>query len=315
MTENPKNVEQGLPEGSPDFSSVRPVVSETGSIQGSEESLVADSPRHAEYEDRVVAFVDVLGFKEIIGRSAGNPDLVRRIHHALDVRNDDWAEVFAADVGLEMKPTEFQDRIHSFSDFVVVSVRPDIREIGLLVYIVFKICRQLLFSGFLSRGGIAMGKLYHRDVSEGSSEAGPPMVFGPAFIEAYQFESSHADGPRVILQNKVREHIQKKCNLYPDSRLTAFLKTHVQRADDGPAFIDFFCDFCANEYYEAAPDISSEIAQIRSHLCDALDLTTDKPLYFRKNAQIAREFNRAVTRAGKHELLIDADRLPRRDGH
>ncbi|WP_229275774.1 hypothetical protein [Burkholderia pseudomallei] len=275
--------------------------------------FVADSPRHAEYEERVVAFVDVLGFKEIIKRSATEPELVRKVHHALDVRNNDWATVFAADVGLDMPASDFQDRLHSFSDFVVVSVRPDIREIGLMVYIIFKICRQLLVSGFLSRGGIAKGLLYHRDDSGKDSEAGPPMVFGPAFVEAYLFESSHADGPRVILQNKVREHILRKCNNLPDTKLTSFLRTHVQRAADGPAFIDIFADFGTNEYYETAPDISSELKTIRQHICEALDRTADKPLYFRKNAQLARQFNAALEKSGRRELMIDGDQLPNRE--
>lgn len=281
--------------------------------QAIDAKFVADSPRHAEYEDRVVAFVDVLGFKEIIYRSAKEPELVRKVHHALDVRNNDWATVFAADVGLTMAPTDFQDRLHSFSDFVVVSVRPDIREIGLMVYIVFKICRQLLVSGFLSRGGIAKGLLYHRDDTGSTDEGGPPMVFGPAFIDAYLFESSHADGPRVILQNKVREHIQRKCAEMPNTKLTAFLQTHVQRASDGPAFIDIFADFSANAYYETPPDISSELEAIRQHICEALDRTADKPLFFKKNAQLARQFNAALLKAGRKELMIDGDRLPTRD--
>ncbi|WP_240049402.1 hypothetical protein [Burkholderia thailandensis] len=275
--------------------------------------FVADSPRHAEYEERIVAFVDVLGFKEIIKRSATEPELVRKVHHALDVRNNDWATVFAADVGLDMTAADFQDRLHSFSDFVVVSVRPDIREIGLMVYIIFKICRQLLVSGFLSRGGIAKGPLYHRDDSGKDAEAGPPMVFGPAFVEAYLFESSHADGPRVILQNKVREHILRKCSELPDTKLTSFLRTHVQRAADGPAFIDIFADFGPNEYYETAPDISSEVETIRAHICDALNRTADKPLYFKKNAQLARQFNAALEKAGREELMINGDQLPTRE--
>lgn len=280
--------------------------------QSEETAFVADAPRHAAYEERVVAFVDVLGFKDIIFKSAGKPDLVRKIYHALSVSNDAWADVFAKEVGLDMTADDFEDRMTSFSDCVVISVKPDIREIGLLVYIVFRICRQLLMAGFLSRGGVAKGLLYHEDSST-LGKSGAPMVFGPAFVNAYLFESTHADGPRVILENSVREHIRRKCSEMPNTRLTAFLNTHIKRAEDGPAYIDIFADFGASDYYETVPDVSSEIEAIHGHLCAALDQTADRPLHFKKNAQLARQFNIAVERAGRGGYHIDGDRLPKRD--
>lgn len=257
-----------------------------------------------------MAFIDVLGFKEIISKSAGDATLVRKIHHALTVSNDAWADVFAREVGLDMSANDFTDRMTSFSDCVVISVEPDIREIGLLVYIVFKICRQLLMEGFLSRGGVAKGPLYH-DNSPMTGNVGAPMVFGPAFVNAYLFESTHADGPRVILENSVREHIRKKCRTpHHNTRLTAFLETHIKRAPDGPAYIDVFADFGVSSYYTSESDLSSEVKTIREHLCAALDQTADKPHHFKKNAQLARQFNAAVQRAGWHDSLIDGELLP-----
>jgi len=85
-----------------------------------------DGPKDAVYEERVVAFVDILGFKEIIVRSARDENLVRRIHSALDLRHDNFAAVFAAEVGLQMAPKDFDDLFHTFSDCIVISVRPKI---------------------------------------------------------------------------------------------------------------------------------------------------------------------------------------------
>ncbi|WP_322021136.1 MULTISPECIES: hypothetical protein [unclassified Burkholderia] len=298
------------PQG-PDVSEIRPVdAPDTEEPPADDPNFVADSPRHAEYRPRVVAFIDVLGFKEIISKSAGDATLVRRIHHALTVSNDAWAEVFAREVGLDISPADFSDQMTSFSDCVVISVEPEIREIGLLVYIVFKICRQLLMEGFLSRGGVAKGLLYH-DNNAPSGNMGAPMVFGPAFVNAYLFESTHADGPRVILENSVREHIRRKCRApNHNTKLSAFLDTHIKRASDGPAYIDVFADFGSSSYYTAAADLSSEVKTIREHLCAALDQTADKPHHFKKNAQLARQFNAAVHRAGWHDQMIDGDLLP-----
>jgi hypothetical protein len=274
-----------------------------------------DYPKGVKYEERVVAFVDVLGFKEIIARSVSDPELVHRIFYALDVRKDDWATMYAADVGLQRKPEEFTDRFHSFSDCVVMSVGTKIEDIGLLVYGIFKLCRQLLVQGFASRGGIAKGLLYHHDEVQavaGSNRA-PTMVFGPAFIDAYQFESSHADGPRVILQNKVWQQINSYCSENPSEKLAKFLSTHIQRAEDGPAFIDLFADFGLSHFYDTNRDLSAEMKQIQTHICQALDSSTDRPLHFKKNAQLAREFNKAVERANQVEFRIPKSKLPARD--
>lgn len=279
------------------------------------ETGTVDAPKQLEYTERVVAFVDILGFKEIIKKSAHDDELVKRIFYALDVRKDDWAEVYAQDVGLNKTADDFDDRFHSFSDCIVMSVGTGIEDIGLLVYGIFKICRQLLGQGFLSRGGIAMGKLYHHDEAGSSHDTksrAPSMVFGPAFIEAYQFESAHADGPRVILQNQVWRKIDDHCKRNSGTKLSKFLKTHIARADDGPAFIDLFADFGISHYYDTERDLKDEMRTIKSHICAALDNTTDRPLYFRKNAQIAREFNKAVDRSELTEFLIPKDKLPQR---
>lgn len=278
----------------------------------------ADAPKDAIYDDRVVAFVDILGFKEIVLRSAADPDLVRRIHNALDLRRDNFAKLFAAEVGLDREPNSFDDLFHTFSDCIVISVRPTVEEVGLLVFMAFRICRQLLTNGFLSRGGVARGKLLHR--VNGHSElpkdsdglvAPVPMVFGPAFIEAYNFESAHADGPRVILQNAVWQLIDQHCEQQPHTKLAAFLRDHVRRAVDGPAYIDIFADFqSSGRFYNSRRDLDSEISVIHSHICGALDHAADKPHHFKKNAQLARQFNTAIRLSERHQHQIPASKLP-----
>ncbi|PXX05443.1 hypothetical protein C7399_1416 [Paraburkholderia tropica] len=270
-----------------------------------------DYPKDVAYEDRVVAFVDILGFRDIIARSAGEPELVQKIYTALDVRKDNWAKAFAAEVGLKMEPKDFGDRFHSFSDCIVISVRPDIREVGLLVWIIFKICRQLLRYGFTSRGGVAVGKLFHRDTIDAESAA-PPMVFGPAFNEAYGFESAHADGPRIIFQSKVWRLIEDNKNHHPDTKLRQFFDEHLSRAEDGPAFVNLFADFGHNTYYETAISPENEIALIGGHIRTALDQTSDRPHHFKKHAFLAREFNRSAAENERQDHCIPPDILPRR---
>lgn len=293
------------------LATIKPVVPSTQAAAG---SLDVDTPTNIAYENRVVAFVDILGFKEVIQRSKNDPELVSRIFYALDVRKDSWAEAYSKEVEFTYGPEFFDDRFHSFSDCIVMSVSSRIEDVGLLIYSVFKICRQLLNQGFVSRGGIAMGDLYHHDDSgeDKKSRRAPSMVFGPAFIDAYQFESSHADGPRVILQNSVWKTICAYRREHPDTKLSKFLKVHVPRAEDGPAFIDIFADFGSNEFYASHRDLDNEIGVLKAHICHALDGATDRPHVFKKNAQLAREFNKAIREAERFQHLIPSDKLPNR---
>lgn len=279
----------------------------------------ADAPKGVRYEDRIVAFVDILGFKEIVYGSQTDENRLNQIYGALDIRNNELAKHFAAELKLERTPQQFDDRFHTFSDCIVMSVSTDPEELGLLVFMVFKICRQLLHAGFLSRGGIATGPLLHRAQVDGESddETQSAMVFGPAFIDAYNLESNHADGARVILQTKVWKQLEKYKAENPASRLTEFFNSHVARADDGPAFVNLFADFPGNIFYPTDLDVDADIAAIKSRLCNALNETADKPHQFRKNAMLAKEFNLAVLTASsvpryKHlkQHLISADALP-----
>lgn len=281
----------------------------------------ADAPKGVRYEDRVVAFVDILGFKEIVYGSQTDENRLNQIYGALDIRNNELAKHFASELKLDRTPQQFDDRFHTFSDCIVMSVSTDPEELGLLVFMVFKICRQLLHAGFLSRGGIATGPLLHRAQVDGESEEDKQsaMVFGPAFIDAYNLESNHADGARVILQTKVWKKLDRYRTENPTTRLTDFFNSHVARADDGPAFVNLFADFPGNSFYEADMDVDADIAAINLRLCNALNETADKPHQFRKNAMLAKEFNLAVTTASSvpryqhlKQHLISPDALPRR---
>ena len=56
---------------------------------------------------------------------------------------------------------------------------------------------DLLHMGFLTRGAIVVGDLYHRD----------NIIFGPALVEAHTIESREAFYPRVIVSRTALEDL------------------------------------------------------------------------------------------------------------
>ena len=146
----------------------------------------------ASYINRYVAFLDILGFKDMISMTVGtsptvSPNEVRAILEVPDpVREDQIILWRIGDI------SKSGHRITAFSDSIVITT--DETEQGLmhLLQHVGKIGFRLAQLGMLYRGGIANGLLYHDE----------QQVFGPAVIEAYELEKK-AKFPRVILSTAV----------------------------------------------------------------------------------------------------------------
>lgn len=133
------------------------------------------------YEKRVVLFLDILGFKELIKKG--------REIELLDVLSipQDLVGKYPFDGSTKMEIT-------AFSDSIVVSelVESDFnirRMVGYASYLFTKFLEKKI----LIRGGIALGNLHHKD----------GIVFGPALVEAYKLESELAFYPRIAVTDEI----------------------------------------------------------------------------------------------------------------
>ena len=86
-----------------------------------------------------------------------------------------------------------------FSDNIVISGHDQPYGLGVLLLGAAGICLRLLELGFLTRGGIAYGKLAHD----------AHMVFGPGLIEAANLERTVAHYPRVVFSEGVVERARQ----------------------------------------------------------------------------------------------------------
>lgn len=172
----------------------------------------------AVYENRVVAFIDLLGFRELVSFSALHPEAAGHIYSFLigiqgqqvmgglyggipTFGLDGTREVkLARDLPntenmLELIKTHWPIEITQFSDSLVLSCKAEDGATSiLLLEFIAKLMLGAFQHGFLLRGGITLGLLSHQ-------EGGP--LFGPAFIEAYALESKYALWPRIIVDKTV----------------------------------------------------------------------------------------------------------------
>lgn len=134
------------------------------------------------YENKYVAFLDILGFKNKVEESILNDEVYGNIQKAL--------KEFLAEKENQTKFQIIGENITTFSDNIVMSYpAKDSDNLYYLGKDIVFLQHKLFEYGMLIRGGITKGKIYHTK----------DIVFGPALNAAYELESKYSVYPRVIL--------------------------------------------------------------------------------------------------------------------
>jgi len=227
------------------------------------------------YSDRYVAFVDILGFSEIVRKTKHDETTVRVValahaltaigsHHPSLNENDDF---------------QFQ----TFSDSIVMSSAATLTGLLHIFHSISELNISLLKPGLLTRGAVARGKLHHDRF----------VMFGPALLDAYGIETTVAKYPRVVLSRAV----------YQDFRRVAsgHIIPRVRLAEDGPPYLDIFARFSDLNAAEPTIDFlnSPEVALAQACQRAIQDLVDDsiyEPRHYEKLRWLAIYWNTTVAR-------------------
>jgi len=143
------------------------------------------------YERRILAYVDIVGWSAAC--CSADPSVPAQVVSAMDnihsVASQYSAEMkhrVAESPNALVHPKYAEVQWGAFSDNFVVSM-PESFGLRLLIPVA-EICRRLLRVGFLTRGAITVGDLYHVDT----------MVYGPALVQAVELEKE-AVYPRLVV--------------------------------------------------------------------------------------------------------------------
>jgi hypothetical protein len=233
------------------------------------------------YEERYCAFIDILGFTELISnirrghiRFEAVRDVLNRIHEPLN---------FDAAGSADFRAT-------TISDAIALSTSLSAAGLASLVDMVSSLALGALELGYFTRGALCRGLLYHDK----------DTVFGEALIAAYQLESSIARYPRIMVTKQV----------YDDalgSNVTTYFQTHLTQADDGPYFVDVLeeiriglkvIDAGVLERTITDPKLAS-FSRMREQIERQVAETVDNPDHFEKAQWFARYWNTAFPQAEK----------------
>ncbi|MEQ1546640.1 hypothetical protein [Methyloglobulus sp.] len=166
------------------------------------------------YEKSAVAFIDILGFKNAL-------DDVSRARDILDALSDIKKEIdwhYSSGFYKDFKGIE--NEIMAFSDSIVFS---GLEHAAIIVSLnALKFSQLLIRKGFLCRGAIACGNVYHKN----------GILFGNGLVKAYNDEMTLAKYPRIILDSNIVEMLNESNNTSDD--FAGLIKTDK----DGSKFLN-----------------------------------------------------------------------------
>jgi len=167
------------------------------------------------YKRKVVAFIDILGFRKIIEQTEENLTAQSEIYDVLNsIKTSILSTSLSGELNLEnVPPEELEDvqktfqlfayamkskstvQITHFSDSIVISVDADdmvyvMTVMELIGRTIFKLWNDFKI---LIRGAISTGYLIHEE--EG-------VLFGPAMVKSYEYETFLAKNPRIIIDEE-----------------------------------------------------------------------------------------------------------------
>lgn len=182
----------------------------------------------ANYALKYVAFLDLLGFKNMVYQSVGDQNVLNNINMALSyigkMQHDNYNGI--------MPMVNLGKQVTAFSDSIVISYDASMPGGGfhVLMDLVF-ICNDLLGIGIPIRGGVTVGPLIH-DIQK---------CFGPAMIDAYLMESQKALFPRIIINQNVIEYDLSKPGRANTLEYEAKYLQEIIKQDphDGLLFLDY----------------------------------------------------------------------------
>jgi hypothetical protein len=227
------------------------------------------------YEQRYCAYIDILGFADLMAELRGGKvpyeairDVLKRMHNPYDPKI------------IDVEHCDF--RAQSISDAVALSTQCSIPGLSMLFAAIRELAEAALHKGYFLRGAVCKGHLYHDEST----------VFGEALVKAYKLESTVVNFPRIMLTKKV------VADAMASSESNDF-RDHINQANDGPFYLHvlwhvrMLLDVLKEKNYDMAG--SEHRLQWYSTMNDMIqrrfDDSVDTPRHFQKVQWFANYWN------------------------
>ncbi|KFN38722.1 MAG: hypothetical protein JU82_10410 [Sulfuricurvum sp. MLSB] len=223
-----------------------------------------------QYEDRIVIFLDVLGWGNLVEKSVENTDVLTNIAN-IAYNAKDMSENLNSE-----KEFPLFSRVTNFSDSLVISLSIDDLYPQRIEFFLMPLISAALHAGMFIRGGITRGAIYHDN----------NMVFGPALNKAYQLESKDANYPRIIIDESVHEICYKN--------KIEFLK-NWRKINDDYFFYDFIYTLTQFIFDSKTIVYEETINKLKQTIEENLNIHENDDRIYQKYIWLAKYFNQVYT--------------------
>ncbi len=149
------------------------------------------------YEERAVAFIDVLGFGMLVDKSVHEFSVLEELQSLIDMLE---TSIPLLNNGVfSTVPARLIPKHTYVSDSIILSAPITDSEVknysglDILIMRCIQLSHRFLGAGYLLRGGIAVGNVWHSDGN----------IVGPAYQEAYRLEAA-GENPCIVLSESAK---------------------------------------------------------------------------------------------------------------
>ncbi|WP_295201958.1 hypothetical protein [uncultured Chryseobacterium sp.] len=203
------------------------------------------------YQNRICCFIDILGFKTHLNEtidSHGN-DVVEKINSINSIL--ELSKSITSNHGIS------ESRVVTyFSDSIVISYEfNEESQLFLSLLNLLYVSMELANKGYLTRGGVSIGKLIHNE----------NVIFGPALVKAYNLESKISKYPRIIIDKEViDEGIKYHSQNHTINEEEEYIMDIVTLDDDENYYIDYI-QKSSSEFDDIEYDLYRFINNLKSN--------------------------------------------------
>lgn len=232
------------------------------------------------YENRFIAFLDILGFKNWVDKTVDDEDVFNTIKSGIDYISREREELYHgrySDIRINDK------EISVFSDSIVISYAMDRGSLFYVLMDLVFICVNLNSKGIFVRGGVTYGKLYHKNHE----------CFGPAMVKAYELEQKYAIHPRIIVEPEVvRKGLENPGPANTPQHEAEYLNKLLCKCDDEDYFyLDYLSQYDEFDYEEQYIDL---IIKVRKYIIDNIKHNKNNEHVLKKYIWFAEYYNKVV---------------------
>ena len=235
------------------------------------------------YEERYCAFVDILGFTELVGAVERGALGFSEVRDLLSiVRSIEEDRGFAPRIGFHAANLRYQ----SISDAICLSAANRAAGLVHLFWSLQYFGMSLLRKGYFARGAVVKGRMYHDD----------KMAFGDALVRAFNLEHTIARYPRIMLTREVALDVEKYA---AEDAMAEHLGNTVSKGDDGPHYFHLLRALMILQLETIDQDMRRTLVRRFNKLADLIQLrfeeAADNPSHFEKVRWFADYWNDSIS--------------------